>query len=85
MFISRKELQELREEISKLSLKVDSQKSNSRFWIFDDPSPGCIYSSGQTLSHSEAINLLAKHVGVRFKCQRGPGDHAVLESIEVTK
>ena len=85
MFISRKELQELRKEISRLSLEVASVKSNTRFWIFDDPSPGCIYSSGQTLSHSEAINLLARNAGVRFKCQRGPGDHGVLEPIEVTK
>jgi FtsZ-binding cell division protein ZapB len=79
----RRDAKELREEISNLSLKADSLKHIASFWIFDDPSIGLLDSDGYRLSHSEAIMLLARNAGVRFKCQRGPGDHGVLEPIGV--
>jgi len=82
MFISRKELQELREEISKLSMQVAILKDNTSFWVFDEEPNTRIYSSGHRLSHAEAISLLAKNAGVRFRCQRGPGDHGALVPIE---
>lgn len=81
MFISRKELQELRDEIANL-------KRGSRILVCEKPSQSFhnpYERAAQEMPNSEAIRLLAKHVGVRFCLQRGPGDHVVLEPIEVTK
>ena len=81
MFISRKELQELREEI-------DSLKKITSIWVCESPNMnyGHPYERAvQKMPNSEAITLLAKHVGVRFRLKRGPGNHTVLEPIEVTK
>ena len=81
MFISRKELQELRDEIASL-------KRSSRILVCEKPSQSFLtpYERAvQEMPNSEAIKLLAEHVGVRFYLQRGPGDHAALEPIEVTE
>jgi hypothetical protein len=78
MFISRKELQELREEIAML-------KESSSFRVFDKPGggyEGC-YEPAHRISNSKAIQMLARHDGLRFYLERGPGDHAVLDPVEV--
>ena len=78
MFISRKELQELREEI-------DRSKQIASIWVCEAPNMpyrNPYERTAHKLPNSEAIKLLAKHVGVRFCLKRGPGDHTVLEPIE---
>ena len=85
MFISRKELQELREEIASLKKEIASLKKSASFWVCEARSQRLEYPYEEVahkLPNSEAIILLAKHVGVRFRLKRGPGNHTVLEPIE---